>query len=160
MLLWITLTKDSLNLTLNMKKLLVIIVLSLLVFQSPSQALNFYPISKYAKNNRDIVAQIYVLERCSALLIFIGNKMRPEKVETSKEKYNESKKLINYAVTKYQQHHNTNTSESVNNVMNKIELMVSLYKEDSDQMYIRNGHYISGIIKRDFDFCTALEGGL
>ena len=143
-----------------MKKLLGILVLGLLVFQSSSQALNFYPISIYAKSNRDIVAQIYVLERCSALLTFIGIKMRPEKVETSEIYFNVSKKLANYAVTKYQKHHNTSTNKSVNNVMDKIELMVPLYEEDSKEMYIRNGHYISGIIKEDFDFCTALASGL
>ena len=141
-----------------MKKLLGIVVLGLLVFQSSSQALNFYPISIYAKSNRDIVAQIYVLERCSALLTFIG--IKTEKVETSATYFNVSKKLANYAVTKYQKHHNTSTSKSVNNVMDKIELMVPLYEEDSKEMYIRNGHYISGIIKEDFDFCTALASGL
>ena len=143
-----------------MKKLLAILVLGLIIFTSKSYALNFAPISEYAKNNHDIVSQIYVLERCSALFTYVWIKLKREKPKKSEIYFAESSKLANYAVTKYEQHHGTSTKKSVNKVMDNIEWLVPLYEQDSKEMFIKNGHYFSGIIDSDLNFCRAMASGL
>ena len=144
----------------EMKKAIAIINLGLIIFTSKSYALNFAPISEYAKNNHDIVSRIYVLERCSALFTYVGVKLKREKSKKSEIYFAESNKLANYAVTIYQKHHGTSTKKSVNKVMDNIEWLVPLYEQDSKEMFIKNGHYFSGIIDSDLNFCMAMASGL
>ena len=140
-----------------MKQLLGILVISLL-WCNVVYALNFQELEKYIEKNTGTVSAIYMFERCSALTHFMYLKLQKEGSPAAPKNKNFSDEFFLFAEIFYIKHHNVSENIARKKVLESIKRMIQLYEEDAEEMYNKNGLYLSGIILSDYNFCLILYG--
>ena len=145
-----------------MKKLLGIVVLGLLL-SGNAYAYNFKEtINQYSKVNEGNVATIYVLTRCSALLSFTSAMIINESGQnkTSKIYKDYSIIAIHTATNVYLKHHGVSYDKARENLLERRMRLISFYREDAKELFLRNGSYLSGYIREDLETCTFVSKSL
>ena len=142
-----------------MKKILGIIVLGLLL-SGNAYAYNFKEtINQYSSVNKGNVATIYVLTRCSALLSFTSAMIINESGQNKNSKiYTDYSIIVIHAATKvYLNHHGVSYDEARENLLERRMRLISFYREDAKELFLRNGSYLSGYIRGDLETCVLVS---
>jgi hypothetical protein len=145
-----------------MKKLLGILVLGVLL-SGNAYAYNFKEtINQYSKVNKGNVATIYVLTRCSALLSFTSAMIINESGQNKTSKiYTDYNIIAIHTATKvYLKHHGVSYDKARENLLERRMRLISLYREDAKELFLRNGSYLSGYIREDLETCAFVSNTL
>ena len=132
-----------------------------LLFSGNAYAYNFKEtINQYSKVNKGDVATIYVLTRCSALLSFTSAMIINESGQNKTSKiYTDYNIIAIHTATKvYLKHHGVSYDKARQNLLERRIRLISFYREDAKELFLRNGSYLSGHVRDDFDTCiTVIE---
>ena len=141
-----------------MKKIFKIITINIiiLVWSNLSNALNFQELEKYNKENSGTVSGIYMFQRCSAIAHFYYLKLKKEGSNSAIINKKVSDEFFLLAEIFYQKYNDTSEKIAKDKTLKSIKEMIILYEEDAEEMRIKNGLEISGIILNDHKFCSAL----
>ena len=140
-----------------MKKISLYVFLGLL-WCNVVHALNFQELEKYIEKNTGAVSAIYMFERCSALTHFMYLKLKKEGSPAAPKNKTFSDGFFLFAEIFYIKHHNVSENVARKKVLKSLKRMIQLYEEDAEEMYNKNGLYLSGIILSDYNFCLILYG--
>ena len=139
-----------------MKKLLGIVVLGLLL-NGNAYSLNFNQnLGDYEKNNPGNTATIYVLNRCSGILSYVTSLMLKEDTEAALKFNLMGSKFIKFSSLLIAKHNSTSLEDAKNISLNRMMQLEKLYRQDAKEMFLKNGKYLSGILKFDLQFCTGV----
>tara|TARA_B100001540_G_scaffold269835_1_gene252714 strand:+ start:459 stop:905 length:447 start_codon:yes stop_codon:yes gene_type:complete len=142
-----------------MKKLLGIVVLGLLL-SGNVYAYNFKEtINQYSSINKGKVATIYVLTRCSALLKFTSAMILNESGKNKIYKmYTDYDIIAIHTATKvFSNHHRVSYDKARENLLERRMRLISFYREDAKELFLRNGSYLSGYIREDLETCVLVS---
>ena len=137
-------------------KFLGIVVLSLSL-NGNAFAFNFtQSINEYLKENKGVVSTIYVLNRCSGALTYLGSMLlkEPDQKQKAMEYLSYSTKSIDYASKLYSKHHNVTYSQANDINLERMMKLENLYREDAKELFLRNGLYLSGHVFEDLQSCV------
>ena len=139
-----------------MKKILGIVVLSLLL-SGNANSLNFNEnLEDYEKNNPGHTATIYVLNRCSGIMSYVSSLILKEDIDRGLMLNKWGSNFVNFASLLYSKHNNT-TSENASVVsLKRMMQLEKLYRQDAKQMFLLKGKYLSGIVGFDFNYCSGV----
>ena len=142
-----------------MKKLLGIIVLGLLL-SGNAYAFNFKEdIETYSLKNEGVVSSIYVLNRCSGLLIFVAalTTNEPGKKNVA-EKYIDYGVITIHAATIFHSNHHSVDYKNAREILLKRRAeLINYYRDDAEKLFLRNGSRISGHILEDLKQCITVS---
>lgn len=143
-----------------MKKLLGITLLSLFLC-SNSYSLNInQKLSDYLENNTGITSIIYVLNRCTGILTYNSIMMFKEDPDVGLYYNQMSADLMNLASRYYAKHSNVSFDIALDVNSKRMMQLEQYYKEDAEEMFLKNGMYLTGIVGSDLIFCKALHADL
>ena len=139
-----------------MKKFFGIVVLSLLL-SGNAYSLNFNQnLGDYEKSNPGDTATIYVLNRCSGILSYVTSLMLKEDTEAALKFNLMTSKFIKFSSLLIAKHNNTSIEDAENISLNRMMKLEKFYRQDAKEMFLKNGRYLSGILKFDLQFCTGV----
>ena len=139
-----------------MKKLLGIVVLSLLL-NSNAYPLNFnQKLSDYQKPDMGLTSTIYVLNRCTGILTYKSIMMFKENADVGLYYNQMSAELMNLASKYYSIHNNVSLDVALDVNAKRMMQLDEYYRQDANEMFQKNGMYLTGIVGADLIFCEAL----
>tara|TARA_B100001173_G_C15613209_1_gene389789 strand:+ start:81 stop:524 length:444 start_codon:yes stop_codon:yes gene_type:complete len=139
-----------------MKKLLGIVVFSLLL-SGNSYSLNFnQKLSDYYKSNTGITSMIYILNRCSGILTYYSIMMFKENAEFGLTYNLMSSEMVNLASQLYSKHSNVSLNAATDINLKRMMQLDEYYRQDAKEMFLKNGAYLTGNVGADLDFCEIL----
>ena len=143
-----------------MKKLLEIIVLGLLL-SGNAYALNFNKkLSEYMEPNLGVTSLIYLLNRCTGILTYTSIMMFKENADVGLRYNLMSSEMMTLASKFYAKHHNVSFDEALEVNSKRMMQLDEYYRQDANEMFLKNGRYITGIVNADSIFCVALHDDL
>ena len=137
-----------------MKKIVLGLGLALLL-SSNTYAFNFQPLYNL---NKDLSNLLYIYQRCSAVMGFVASRSTDKNIVNTQTKT--ATVFLNLAVEEHQKINRYSFSKSLNSNENKVKKLISMYKEDSEKIYLQTGEYFGGVIKSDLSVCTGIIKGL
>ena len=143
-----------------MKKLFLSILVICSLLGGNAYAYNFKEtINQYSSANKGNVAIIYVLTRCSALLSFTSAMIINESGQNKNSKiYTDYSIIAIHAATKvYLNHHSVTYDKARENLLERRMRLISFYREDAKELFLRNGSYLSGYILGDLETCVLVS---
>ena len=139
-----------------MKKLLGIVVLSLFL-NSNAYPLNFnQKLSDYQKLDMGVTSLIYVLNRCTGILTYNSIMMFKENADVGLYYNQMSSEMMNLASKYYSIHNNVSLDEALDVNAKRMMQLDEYYRQDANEMFLKNGMYLTGIVGADLIFCEAL----
>ena len=143
-----------------MKKLLGIVVLSLFL-NSNAYPLNFnQKLSDYLKPDMGLTSTIYVLNRCTGILTYKSIMMFKENADVGLYYNQMSAKMMNLASKYYSIHNNVSLDVALDVNAKRMMQLDEYYRQDANEMFLKNGMYLTGIVGADLMFCEALHENL
>jgi hypothetical protein len=143
-----------------MKKLLGIIFLSLFL-NSSAYSLNFnQKLSDYQKPDMGVTSAIYILNRCTGILTYYSIMMFKEKADVGLYYNQMSADLMNLASKYYAKNNNVSFDMALDVNSKRMMQLDEYYRQDANEMFLKNGMYLTGIVGADLIFCEALHEGL
>jgi spermidine/putrescine-binding protein len=140
-----------------MKKLLGILILSLLL-KGNANAFNFKEdIETYSLKNEGVVSSIYILNRCSGLFTFVAAMVinEPGNKDLAEKYIDYSVTTIHAATIFHSNHHSVDYEKAREILMKRRTELINHYKDDAEKLFLRNGSYISDYILEDVKQCIA-----
>jgi hypothetical protein len=139
-----------------MKKILVIIALSLLL-SGNAFSFNFkQTLNDYKKQNTGVESDIYMMNRCSAVFNWqASNLIKINDIETSKAYLGASEDMLKYSIIIYSKTRNLDFESSKKAMSNRLLTLINFYNEDAKKLFLQTGNYLSGHIKDDLGNCAA-----
>ena len=144
-----------------MKRLLSIVILSLF-FNGNAYSLNFnQKISKYAEEpNMGVTSLIYILNRCTGILTYNSIMMFKENTDVGLHYNLMSSSLMHLASKYYSKHNNVSFDVALEVNSKRMMQLDEYYRQDAKEMFLKNGHYLTGIVGDDLKFCEDLHEDL
>ena len=137
-----------------MKKVILILVSGLLL-SGNAYSLNFTALKKFTEKDWSDPSKImYIYQRCGAVMAYTAIRARDIDKNITNTSVGVSSYFVDKATEMHQKINNYSFSESSNHIINKVEKLISLYKDDSNKIYLQTGDYLSGIISSDANFCV------
>jgi len=143
-----------------MKKLLGIVVLGLFL-NGNAYSLNFnQKLSDYMEPNMGVTSLIYVLNRCTGILTYNSIMMFKENTDVGLYYNQMSAEMMNLASKFYAKHNNVSFDLALDINSKRMMQLDEYYRQDANEMFLKNGRYITGIVGEDLIFCEALHEDL
>ena len=148
-----------------MKKLLGIVVLSLLL-SGNALSFNFsQSLTEYTKQNAGVESDIYMMNRCSAVFNWYGSYLiKSNDINNSSAFLKASSDMLEYSIKIYSKTRNLDFNKSHKVMSDRLMSLINFYEEDSKKLFLQNGNYLSGHIMDDLGMCSAtfqkLKGNL
>tara|TARA_Y100001970_G_scaffold277821_1_gene382612 strand:+ start:2658 stop:3107 length:450 start_codon:yes stop_codon:yes gene_type:complete len=143
-----------------MKKFLSFLVISF-VMTSNAYSLNFnQKLSDYLENNKGVTSIIYILNRCTGILTYNSIMMFKENAEVGLYYNFMSSELMNLASKYYANHNNVSFDMALEVNSKRMMQLEEYYRQDADEMFLKNGMYLTGIVNSDLMFCENLNEDL
>ncbi len=143
-----------------MKKLLGIIFLSLFL-NSSAYSLNInQKLSDYMEPNMGVTSLIYVLNRCTGILTYNSIMMFKENADVGLYYNQMSADMMNLASKFYAKHSNVSFDTALDINSKRMMQLEEYYRQDANEMFLKNGRYLTGIVGDDLIFCEALHDDL
>ena len=144
----------------RMKKLLTILVLSLFL-NGNAYSLNFtQKLSDYMEPNLSVTSLIYVLNRCTGILTYNSIMIFKENADAGLYYNQMSSDMMNLASKFYAKHNNVSLNEALKVNSKRMMQLDEYYRQDANEMFLKNGKYLVGIVGADSIFCEALHKDL
>ena len=139
-----------------MKKLLGIVVLGLFL-NSNAYPLNFnQKLSDYQKPDMGVTSLIYVLNRCTGILTYNSIMRFKENADVGLYYNQMSAEMMNLASKYYSIHNNVSLDVALDVNAKRMMQLDEYYRQDANEMFLKNGMYLTGIVGADLIFCEAL----
>jgi len=141
-----------------MKKILSIICLSFLLSGNVF-AYNFkVTINEYSLSNKGVVSSIYILNRCSGVLVYLSSMLlkEPDQKKAALKYIDYSTVATHNASKLYSKHHNVSYEKANDVLFNRMVKLENFYREDAKELFLRNGSYLSGHVWEDLDTCITI----
>ena len=106
----------------------------------------------FSKKTKSIDTPIYILQRCSALYMYISELIKNSNSEQSKSLLNSSEVTKKYATT-FEAAKNNNLEIAKEKIDQNILAIKDIYEKNSNENYLLKGDYLSIDIKNDYKFC-------
>ena len=143
-----------------MKKLLGTIFLSL-ILNSNAYSLNInQKLSDYIEPNMGVTSLIYVLNRCTGILTYNSIMMFKENADVGLYYNQMSADMMNLASKFYAKHSNVSFDIALDINSKRMMQLEEYYRQDANEMFLKNGLYLTGIVGDDLIFCENLHGDL
>ena len=146
--------------SLKMKKILTIMVLSLLWGENVN-AQSMIPLKQYVKENKqyskDPITLTYVLKRCGSGYLYASALTTVQDPKSVKNFQNMSAATFLLANDILMEKMNWTADAAQKNIRTDIEKMVKFYKKDGAESHAKTGSYMMGnYIGEDLKFCKGL----
>ena len=143
-----------------MKRLLGIVILSLF-FNGNAYSLNFnQKLSDYMEPNMGVTSLIYVLNRCTGILTYTSIMIFKENADLGIYYNQMSADMMNLASKYYAKHNKVSLDEAIDVNAKRMMQLDEYYRQDANEMFLKNGKYLVGIVGSDLIFCEALHKDL
>ena len=143
-----------------MKKLLGIIFLSLFL-NSSAYSLNInQKLSDYILTNKGVNSIIYVMNRCTGILTYNSIMMFKENADVGLYYNQMSADLMNLASKYYAKNNNVSFDMALDVNSKRMMQLDEYYRQDANEMFLKNGMYLTGIVGADLIFFEALHADL